>query len=139
MLRACDLKAESSDARASSGTPRIAHEACAQLPWAAAPSDAAARCHRPLGEMFCDLHDRPERMLAKGVIRDIVAWRSARTYFYYRIKRRVEELRLANGLVESGKASSYEAAMKVIEAKVPSSSADMPAYTSLAKLEVKDI
>ena len=35
-------------------------------------------------------------MLAKGVIRDIVAWKSCRAYFYWRLKRRVEELRLAD-------------------------------------------
>ena len=45
--------------------------------------------YTPIGEIFADLHDRPERMLAKGVIRSIVNWRGARTYFYWRIKRRV--------------------------------------------------
>ena len=45
--------------------------------------------YTPIGEIFADLHDRPERMLAKGVIRSIVSWKGARTYFYWRIKRRV--------------------------------------------------
>lgn len=50
--------------------------------------------YQPLGEIFCDLHDRPERMLAKGVIRDIVDWKSARTYFYWRLKRRLAEMEM---------------------------------------------
>jgi len=38
---------------------------------------------------FADLHDRPGRMLAKGVIRDIVPWKRARQYFYWRVRRRL--------------------------------------------------
>lgn len=37
---------------------------------------------------FADLHDRPGRMLAKGVIRDIVPWKRAREYFFWRVRRR---------------------------------------------------
>ena len=37
---------------------------------------------------FADLHDRPGRMLAKGVIRDVVPWASAREYFARRVRRR---------------------------------------------------
>jgi hypothetical protein len=32
---------------------------------------------------FADLHDRPGRMKAKGVIRDVVDWADSRTYFYW--------------------------------------------------------
>ena len=38
---------------------------------------------------FADLHDRPGRMLAKGVIRDIVPWKRAREYFFWRVRRRL--------------------------------------------------
>jgi len=38
---------------------------------------------------FADLHDRPGRMLAKGVIRDIVPWKRAREYFFWRLRRRL--------------------------------------------------
>jgi len=64
------------------------------------PEDISSRetellpSYAPLGEIFCDLHDRPERMLAKGVIRDIVEWKGARTYFYWRLKRRLAEMEL---------------------------------------------
>lgn len=50
--------------------------------------------YAPLGEAFADLHDRPERMLAKGVIRKVVPWRDARRHFYWRLKRRLAEMPL---------------------------------------------
>jgi acetyl-CoA carboxylase/biotin carboxylase 1 len=43
---------------------------------------------------FADLHDRPERMLAKGVIRKVVPWKDARRHFYWRLKRRLAEMPL---------------------------------------------
>ena len=90
---------------------------------------------QPLGEIFCDLHDRPERMLAKGVIRDIVLWKDSRKYFYWRIKRKFEELRLTGGLTAAGKATTHPAALKMVEAAVPATTADQAAYEALAKLD----
>ncbi|KAI9223672.1 carboxyl transferase domain-containing protein [Blastocladiella britannica] len=43
---------------------------------------------------FADLHDMPERMKAKGAIRVILEWRSARRFFHWRVRRRVAEDRL---------------------------------------------
>ena len=40
---------------------------------------------------FADLHDRSGRMKAKGVVRDIIDWKSSRQYFYWRVKRRLAE------------------------------------------------
>lgn len=40
---------------------------------------------------FADLHDRSGRMKAKGVVRDILEWKSSREYFYWRVKRRLAE------------------------------------------------
>jgi len=45
---------------------------------------------------FADLHDRPGRMLAKGVIRDVVPWEGARAYFGWRVRRRLAQ----DGLVK---------------------------------------
>nr|XP_045746206.1 acetyl-CoA carboxylase 1 [Mirounga angustirostris] len=36
---------------------------------------------------FADLHDTPGRMQEKGVINDILDWRTARTFFYWRLRR----------------------------------------------------
>jgi len=45
--------------------------------------------YRQVTVEFADLHDRPERMLAKKVIRDIVSWKNSRRYFYWRLRRRL--------------------------------------------------
>jgi len=50
---------------------------------------------------FADLHDRPGRMLAKGVIRDIVPWKRAREYFFYRVRRRLMQDALVGSLKEA--------------------------------------
>lgn len=36
---------------------------------------------------FADLHDTPERMLEKGCINEIVAWRGSRQYLFWRLRR----------------------------------------------------
>lgn len=43
---------------------------------------------------FCELHDTPGRMLEKGVISGIVPWKSSRTFFANRLRRRLAEARV---------------------------------------------
>lgn len=43
---------------------------------------------------FADLHDTPGRMQARGAIRKIVPWASSRSFFYWRLKRRLAEFEL---------------------------------------------
>ena len=40
---------------------------------------------------FADLHDRAGRMKAKGVIRHPLQWKHARKFFYWRLRRRLNE------------------------------------------------
>ena len=40
---------------------------------------------------FADLHDRAERMQAKGTIRQPLRWQNARRFFYWRLRRRLNE------------------------------------------------
>jgi len=40
---------------------------------------------------FADLHDRAGRMKAKNVIRESLKWRESRRFFYWRVRRRVNE------------------------------------------------
>ena len=40
---------------------------------------------------FADLHDRAARMEAKGTIRQPLRWREARRFFYWRLRRRLNE------------------------------------------------
>jgi acetyl-CoA carboxylase/biotin carboxylase 1 len=44
-----------------------------------------------ISAQFADLHDRSGRMKAKGVIRDQLEWREARRFFYWRVRRRLNE------------------------------------------------
>jgi acetyl-CoA carboxylase/biotin carboxylase 1 len=40
---------------------------------------------------YADLHDRAGRMKAKGVIREVLEWKNARRFFYWRARRRLNE------------------------------------------------
>ncbi|PHH66182.1 hypothetical protein CDD81_245 [Ophiocordyceps australis] len=40
---------------------------------------------------FADLHDRAGRMKAKGTIREVLEWTNARRFFYWRLRRRLNE------------------------------------------------
>lgn len=51
---------------------------------------------------FADLHDTPGRMKAKGVIKKQVPWKESRSFFYWRLQRRLKEFELANSLDKSG-------------------------------------
>lgn len=47
--------------------------------------------YRNVATSFCDLHDTPGRLLEKGAIRDIIDWEEARSFFYWRLQRRLAE------------------------------------------------
>ncbi|CBZ50010.1 hypothetical protein NCLIV_004860 [Neospora caninum Liverpool] len=42
-----------------------------------------------IARFYADLHDRPERMKARGVISSVVNWKKSRAFFYWRAKRRL--------------------------------------------------
>ena len=52
-----------------------------------------------IGQGFADLHDTPGRMLSVGCINGVVPWRQARTYFYWRLRRRLAEGALVQRLI----------------------------------------
>jgi acetyl-CoA carboxylase/biotin carboxylase 1 len=69
---------------------------------------------------FADLHDRAGRMKAKGVISEILDWKSAREYFYWRIQRRQHEDALKSRLMASSNHGiSEEDASSAIKAAIP--------------------
>jgi acetyl-CoA carboxylase / biotin carboxylase 1 len=59
---------------------------------------------------FADLHDRAGRMKAKGVIRESLEWRNARRFFYWRLRRRLNEeyilRRMATSILSTASAAS---------------------------------
>jgi acetyl-CoA carboxylase / biotin carboxylase 1 len=50
---------------------------------------------------FCELHDTPGRMKAVGVIRSDVEWKQARSFFYWRLRRKLAEFDLRRKVVEA--------------------------------------
>lgn len=52
---------------------------------------------------FADLHDRAGRMKAKHVIRDSLKWREARRFFYWRVRRRLNEEYIIKRMAQASK------------------------------------
>lgn len=67
---------------------------------------------------FADLHDRAGRMKAKGVIRDELEWRNSRRFFYWRLRRRLNEeyilRRMASTLLMNDSADHHDPKNKQI-------------------------
>lgn len=81
----------------------------AQLESSAASEDSAAikakmtereqllmPVYQQVSIQFADLHDRAGRMKAKGTIREALQWRNARRFFYWRLRRRLNEHYMIN-------------------------------------------
>ncbi len=64
--------------------------------------------YRSIAVTFCDLHDTPGRMLKKGAIRKIVPWKEARSFFYWRLQRRLAENRVCQMISEADPSLSGE-------------------------------
>ena len=56
---------------------------------------ALAPIYQQITIQFADLHDRSGRMKAKGVIRKELEWRDSRRFFYWRLRRRLNEQTIA--------------------------------------------
>ena len=67
---------------------------------------------------FADLHDRANRMKAKGTIREALDWTTSRKYFYWRLRRRLAEETVIKQLVVADSALSREDTEKVLASVV---------------------
>ena len=69
--------------------------------------------YQQISIQFADLHDRSGRMKAKGVIRKDLEWRETRRFFYWRLRRRLNEQTMVRAIRNTrGKESvSYSAAL----------------------------
>ena len=56
--------------------------------------------YQQIATHFADLHDTPGRMEAKEVIHGTVPWRRARSFFYWRLRRRLAEFALRKYVME---------------------------------------
>lgn len=63
--------------------------------------------YKNVATSFCDLHDTPGRLLAKGAIRKVVPWDQARSFFYWRLQRRLAEGRIRSLCAEANKDLSH--------------------------------
>ncbi|KAI1333487.1 acetyl-CoA carboxylase [Xylariaceae sp. FL0016] len=55
---------------------------------------------------FADLHDRAGRMKAKGTIREAIEWKNARRFFYWRVRRRLNEEYILKRMTAAAKSSA---------------------------------
>jgi acetyl-CoA carboxylase/biotin carboxylase 1 len=56
--------------------------------------------YQQIAVQFADLHDTPGRMEATGVIAAQVEWKSSRSYFYWRLRRRLAEFQLRRNVAK---------------------------------------
>ena len=57
--------------------------------------------YQQISVQFADLHDRVGRMEAKGTIRKALEWKDSRRFFFWRIRRRLNEEYLIKGIGEA--------------------------------------
>ena len=70
--------------------------------------------YRQIAEHFADLHDKPERMKAKGVIRSVVDWNTSRSFFYWRLRRRLAELDAVSRIREADSSLTISQASEIL-------------------------
>ncbi|KAJ1957456.1 acetyl-coenzyme-A carboxylase [Linderina pennispora] len=69
-----------------------------------------------LAVQFADLHDRAGRMVAKGVVRKELQWKHARTFFYFRLKRRLAEEYLLRDMAKTSPSMDREEQKAILQA-----------------------
>ncbi|KAF4119397.1 acetyl-CoA carboxylase / biotin carboxylase 1 [Geosmithia morbida] len=74
----------------------------------AAREKALLPVYAQIAAQYADLHDRAGRMKAKGVIRDQLEWVNARRFFYWRLRRRVNEEYILKRMTTTVLASSQQ-------------------------------
>lgn len=65
---------------------------------------------------FADLHDRAGRMQAKNVIRQSLKWKEARRFFYWRVRRRLNEEYIIKRMLLASKNTSRATCLATLEA-----------------------
>lgn len=72
--------------------------------------------YEQIAVQFCELHDTPGRMKAVGVIEQAVEWRDARSYFYWRLRRKLAEFDLRKKIVETFQVGRGDTTVSPLEA-----------------------
>lgn len=88
---------------------------------------------------FADLHDRANRMKAKGTIREALEWSSARPYFYWRLRRRLAEETVMKQLVRADTTLSRAEGLSILRGIVDADEPDQSAARTLEKEQVSTV
>ncbi|CAH7671288.1 acetyl-CoA carboxylase [Phakopsora pachyrhizi] len=81
--------------------------------------------YNALALQFADLHDRAERMKAKGTIKEALEWSESRRFFYWRLKRRLIEEEIHQKLKTSDELLKREERMRLIHTDILSDVQDL--------------
>jgi len=88
---------------------------------------------------FADLHDRANRMKAKGTIREALEWSSARPYFYWRLRRRLAEETVIKQLVRADSTLSRAEGLSILRGIVDADEPDQSAARTLEKEQASTV
>jgi len=72
--------------------------------------------YEQISVQFCELHDTPGRMKAVGVIERAVEWETARSYFYWRLRRKLAEFDLRKKVLETYQVGRGDTVISAVEA-----------------------
>jgi acetyl-CoA carboxylase/biotin carboxylase 1 len=72
--------------------------------------------YEQISVQFCELHDTPGRMKAVGVIERAVEWKNARSYFYWRLRRKLAEFDVRKQIFETAQVGRGHAAISPVAA-----------------------
>jgi acetyl-CoA carboxylase/biotin carboxylase 1 len=72
--------------------------------------------YEQISVQFCELHDTPGRMKAVGVIEKEVEWETARSFFYWRLRRKLAEFDLRKQLIDAAQVGRGVKALTPLQA-----------------------
>ena len=72
--------------------------------------------YEQIAVQFCELHDTPGRMKAVGVIQQEVEWASSRSFFYWRLRRKLAEFDLRKKLIDAAEVGRGVKSLEPLEA-----------------------
>merc|ERR1712196_473189 len=81
---------------------------------------------------FADLHDTPGRMLAKNVISNIVTWKRCRSFFYWRLRRRLTEFSILDKMQTMKPNATRQECKQVLASWLADLPSDQAAVEALA-------
>lgn len=88
--------------------------------------------YRTVAVHFADLHDTPGRMLAKNVISDIAVWKQCRSFFYWRLRRRLTELSIVDKMLATQSSITKRDAKQTLSSWLTNLPSDQAVVEALA-------